>query len=1263
MVEVSKQDQRFMYTKKLIVPSYLNRYCKLLLVSCIFLLSVFVPESQSQSLYQETYEIKQMLDNFSSPSLQVSSSTNWTLTFEGEPEEFNTPGTFVMEKMGRYELLYTGSTESSVKIVYQWGEDQDSLNIAAESTPIVIYHLPDVIRWDNGNGNGEIVKENFYKLMSLLGLHVAFKDTIINYKTIEKIYQKYADNPFLAGPLHKILFSYNLREVAQDMSFDLGKIQQSINSNLDKNYGWMKDLYFKSSEDYKESVLVDKDESYYQALEIDDKLSQSKLTIAAETANAAYAKVSGVNSTVIIEGLSDFIVERAQEELNIAFMDRFKQRMTNSVPNEYSTLFPKSYDLFLQFEIANYKKLLQSARPSFLSDLQNVGLNLPKLLQLEKYEGILDFSPAIYNLALFYNMSQLIYTDHTVDEILPFAFHHLADRHFDLADIVNLKVASTIDSTNLAPGFTKELNKLEGQIKDYCEKASHTYQLLTSSHNALIAEIGKIERLVEVDAKELLPGLNNAASALRDGWAPLQKLDYNIPGQKTQKVFEFYPKYALANLNGKGYFGDQLEEVNPQLQKYEGYFKERLTAKAYIARGLSLTRLLLKESFNERFEKEQGLLQQVLPKVKDTKEKALLLQKKELNNRISAIKQLRNILTTGLNAEINFWKGNKIEQETDVDLAALAYLKKVIENENKAQEIWTSIGLIESGLNGAGEFSQQQLEAIFPDFTAEKVRFYLDAADTQLDEVYYKITNRQQLLAAAYPKINAAKNGNIDSYLATKKQIGLIDPSNFAELEAVLQDLEKVEESRAALVTHYQNIDKSIQLFDKTFSRPSLAKSRDNALNLAGVLELATHLLFSFKKNTTAYTKPAVSEFTTSREEVEEVWLDKPAYEQLMGEPFTRSIYLGLLYEQLRSLNGTRNFTTEGLATISTKLINTIYEVKTGQQSIATKKKSKQKVDFQDYYPLIKSTVDLVATVIETPVFNGKALSEIEPALGSVSKISSEGLALYQNINTKQYGFAIYNAMELFRVISDAQLDREREKKRRVFTVLDKKKEQKKRARNERVRNNVILYGTLMADVLNANTSDEVKSALRAAAVPPGSSRLKRELDFNLGINSYLGIAVGEEKLLSPTSASKTTARTIGLTVPIGIAMSWKFSNLQRSSYTLFLSVLDIGAVTTYRLDDPMASALPKLEFNNFLAPGASLFYNFNKVPISMGVGWQLGPQTRKIDPLNPDITSQASRFLFSLNVDVPLFNFVNGRQSTSIKKREKMAAKQKKSK
>ncbi len=1195
-----------------------------------------------QSLYEETFKVKQILDAYEAPSLQIPDPSQVTISLEGE--KLLVSADFSLERMGRYVLTLAEDVDTTVAIrISLDGARAESTSIALTKQSILIDHLPDVVKWNNGSATGQLVKEGYYDLMSILGLHVAYRDTSFNFSTVELIYEKYKENPFLAGPLYQYLFDYDWKTVAPNMSFDTQRFEDQVKANLDEHYTWLKELYFESGEDFKKRVLQQRDETYYQKLELEDKASQNKLAIAAATANAEYAKVSGINSTAIIEGLSDFIVERAQEELNIAFMDRFKQRMINGVPNEYSTLFPRSYDLFLQFEISNYKKLLQNARPSFFSDLQNVGLNLPKLLSLDKYKGILDYSPAIYNLALFYNMSQLIYTDHTIDQILPFAFHHLTDRHQDLADIVNLKIASTVeDSTQkVQQQFQQEIPQLSTQIQKFCAEAATTYDTLTSVHNDLIAEIDQLEIQVNGVAPDLLEDLAKVKSTLQEGWRPLSAMEYYIPGQLPQKVFEFYPKYALANLSGKGYFGDQLRDPDPQLAKVGAYFDERLSEKAYIARGLELTRLLLTESFDERFSEEEQLLSTALPMIRSVKEKALLLEKNELKNRVTALLELQQALAGTLAAEIAQWQAAGLSEENNVDLAALVYLQRILTNEKKAQEVWTKLDFIALAVN-----SNTNPAAIDSDLTPEKVRFYLETADEQMMHIDDQIRERVQLLRQQNKRLRVAAT-DLNAFRDLRQSQALLDPAQFTTYTSLADKLGEVMTLNQRLRTQHQQMSGFIARLDTTYCRPSLARSRDNALNLGGVIEVATHLLYSFRKEKKKVVRAAVSPLAKSQEETSEIWLDQAAYEELMRDDLTRSIYLGLLYEQLNALNGTHHFSKEGIATLSTQLINTIYEIKEGKEKIAGKKKFDYQVNFEDYYPMIKSTVDLVSGVVETPIFNGKSLSDLEPALGTIAKVSSEGLALYQNINNREYGFAIYNAMELFRVISDAQLDREKEKRKGLILDLQaKRKLKKQRARNERIRNSVLLYGTFMADVLNATDADQVKAALRAAAAPPGSSRLKRDMDFNLGINSYLGIAAGREKLLNPIEGSKVTASTLGLSVPVGVALSWKFQNTERASYTLFLSVLDIGAVTSYRLNDTLASALPKLDFENFLAPGASFIYNFNKVPISMGVGWQLGPQTRKIDPLQPDLSSQASRFMVSLNVDVPLFNLMNGRQS-----------------
>ena len=239
--------------------------------------------------------------------------------------------------------------------------------------------------------------------------------------------------------------------------------------------------------------------------------------------------------------------------------------------------------------------------------------------------------------------------------------------------------------------------------------------------------------------------------------------------------------------------------------------------------------------------------------------------------------------------------------------------------------------------------------------------------------------------------------------------------------------------------------------------------------------------------------------------------------------------------------------------------------------------------------------------------------------------------------------------MELFRTITDPRLPDS-------TGINNKEFKEYRRAsyRRNKIRNAILLYGTFMADVINAETSDDVRMALEAAAAPPGSSRIKRELEFNLSVNSYLGIGAGAEKLLDlPGDNIKPT---LGLSVPIGLAFSFKLPRSQRGSFSVFLPILDIGAVTAFRFDRDGTSDLPELEFKNFIAPGGFLNYNFYKAPLTAGIGWQYGPQSRVIDDLGT--TSRSWRLMFNLTIDVPIFNLINGDRSTVRRKKKKGRAK-----
>jgi hypothetical protein len=93
-------------------------------------------------------------------------------------------------------------------------------------------------------------------------------------------------------------------------------------------------------------------------------------------------------------------------------------------------------------------------------------------------------------------------------------------------------------------------------------------------------------------------------------------------------------------------------------------------------------------------------------------------------------------------------------------------------------------------------------------------------------------------------------------------------------------------------------------------------------------------------------------------------------------------------------------------------------------------------------------------------------------------------------------------------------------------------------------------------------------------------------------------------------------------------------------SFSLFLPIIDVGAITAYRLNQGNAqSDLPELSFSNLIAPGAYFLVNLPKSPFTIGAGAQFGPQARKITINNLEQTSGAWRYGLIATIDVPIFN------------------------
>lgn len=188
----------------------------------------------------------------------------------------------------------------------------------------------------------------------------------------------------------------------------------------------------------------------------------------------------------------------------------------------------------------------------------------------------------------------------------------------------------------------------------------------------------------------------------------------------------------------------------------------------------------------------------------------------------------------------------------------------------------------------------------------------------------------------------------------------------------------------------------------------------------------------------------------------------------------------------------------------------------------------------------------------------------------------------------------------------------------------------------------IFRYLSFGQNLVNATNKEELVAAIEEAAEPVGSYRLKRYHPFTASITAYPGISFGYEA--SPPYAIKDlTVNNFGFTAPIGLAFSWaSVGNLDslkaHNSWSIFLPVLDLGALTYFRLQDQQAD-IPELQWKNFISPGLGLTLGLKKSPLSFMAIAQYGPEAVSIDETMLETSKRLWRINLGVNVDLHLWN------------------------
>lgn len=192
-----------------------------------------------------------------------------------------------------------------------------------------------------------------------------------------------------------------------------------------------------------------------------------------------------------------------------------------------------------------------------------------------------------------------------------------------------------------------------------------------------------------------------------------------------------------------------------------------------------------------------------------------------------------------------------------------------------------------------------------------------------------------------------------------------------------------------------------------------------------------------------------------------------------------------------------------------------------------------------------------------------------------------------------------------------------------------------------------------------AQSADEFEKAIEAIVLPSGSAIVKRESAWNLSLNAYAGFFYGEERIYNSKDGN-ADARNLAFTAPIGIAISKSFGKpcdsprndcKKSGSWTLFASIIDIGAFTSVRFSNSSAT-LPEITFQNILAPGAQLIWGIPKSAFSIAGGIQYGPMLRKVNlptATNTITTTTTSQTTVDLNGVSTTTNTVSTAATASI--------------
>lgn len=958
-------------------------------------------------------------------------------------------------------------------------------------------------------------------------------------------------------------------------------------------------------------------------------------------AQGANTKPMGLSTANLVgnalAGLSDWISRRAQEELTYTFLTKLREDLNR---NGLNHLFPNTSEFLPTLDLLNYKAILPSIRKAFVEDLNAVAFNLGNYLD-ERHTGTFR-DPVVYNVFLIYRILDLEMRDVSLADILSFTYGELERTRIDTRCRIDLKMTK-VDTTN--PGYRAILNTFDNLIVS-TDTLNARFQLArerlsSQQFNPLLTDIQQ----ANLGEDKMMPMMGR----IRDVYFPVNDAKLALKNNYWE-VGADPPATGIIHAWLRGHEPYTYYEAYPSVARYDDLFgpnARKLKPDELRAAGLTAVR-------------------EVLAHRKDISNYEVLL-----NDLLNAREEL-----VGIQLDLKQQRDAQKRAERTFE-ARKQELQKDIEAElaNRNAPALRMLRRLTDEIPAGTKAADERLAAV----EARLREWVINAGDS--NSPYAAKMKQSPRQAAYFPPLQMAitdtktayddLHAAVESYSASQADSLIRAYHNLSTFETVFGMAQEVffllstgEKTKPFVrnkhLAGFQTNPSARKLFTGMgFERLSRVSEFDGGFSSEGVTDFLLDFGLFLSDFQTGDYDPAlggidpkavrriqsVSFITKTLQSLLEAPILNPR--KLQGKPVSlagKYPAFADVPEVSRQLNemfrlsqtGEYRYAVDNLLNLL-KIFNVAPTASRKEQKL-TERRNELRQLIESY--VVDQDADLKAVGLSVPT------ADALPLLGNDrDKVL---LARYQTELTTP-GIDAYAREEASNSIRDLKISRIQQELSKVQTKIKKLNPE----RTDRFREKLFRYGTFMADVAKADDATDFEAAISSIALPVGSSQIKRNKPSSLELGAYFGAALSRETLVLPpgVDAPELEEAVYGaaLFVPVGFSYSRNIGG--NKSLTLFGSLLDLGALTAFRLesrnndaDGATVERLPVFRPANVIAPGIHLMYNFPKSPFTLGFGVQDGPSVRKftLAGQNREREARSTRAMVTFSVDVPVFRFFN---------------------